>query len=51
MKQGLIEVVDFKTAVKNYIKAATKGVIKVLSKMGISTIQSYQEHKYLKHWD
>jgi len=29
-------------AVYNYIKAATKGVVKVLSKMGISTFQSYQ---------
>jgi glutamate synthase (NADPH/NADH) large chain len=27
---------------KNYIKAAIKGIIKVISKMGISTIQSYQ---------
>jgi len=28
-------------AEKRYIKAATKGVLKVMSKMGISTIQSY----------
>jgi glutamate synthase (ferredoxin) len=28
-------------AVKNYIKAVTKGVMKVMSKMGISTAQSY----------
>jgi glutamate synthase (ferredoxin) len=28
-------------AVKNYIKAANKGVVKVMSKMGISTVQSY----------
>jgi glutamate synthase (ferredoxin) len=34
--------VDHKTACKNYIKAATKGVIKVASKIGISTIQSYR---------
>ncbi|MEJ7711203.1 MAG: glutamate synthase central domain-containing protein [Pyrinomonadaceae bacterium] len=26
---------------KNYIKAVNKGVVKVISKMGISTIQSY----------
>ena len=26
----------------NYVKAATKGVLKVMSKMGISTLQSYQ---------
>jgi glutamate synthase domain-containing protein 2/glutamate synthase domain-containing protein 1/glutamate synthase domain-containing protein 3 len=29
-------------AVKNYIKAANKGIIKVASKMGISTVQSYR---------
>ena len=29
-------------AVKNYLKALNKGVVKVISKMGISTIQSYR---------
>jgi glutamate synthase (ferredoxin) len=29
-------------AVYNYLKATTKGVVKVLAKMGISTIQSYR---------
>ena len=29
-------------AVKNYIKALNKGVLKVMSKMGISTLQSYR---------
>ncbi len=33
---------DFKTAQKNYIKAADKGLLKVISKMGISTLQSYR---------
>jgi glutamate synthase (NADPH/NADH) large chain len=33
--------VDEKTAVKNYIKAIGKGLYKVMSKMGISTYQSY----------
>ena len=28
-------------AVKNYVKAISKGVMKVMSKMGISTAQSY----------
>ena len=28
-------------AVKNYVKAVNKGIVKVISKMGISTIQSY----------
>ena len=34
--------VDYEKAAKNYIKAIHKGVIKVMSKMGISTIQSYR---------
>lgn len=33
--------VDRKTAVHNYLKALTKGVLKVMSKMGISTVGSY----------
>jgi len=33
--------VDSKLACTNYMKAATKGVVKVMSKMGISAIQSY----------
>src|SRR5437016_10105541 len=32
---------DPKQAIKNYIKAAGKGVLKVMSKMGISTVASY----------
>ncbi|MEW6491326.1 MAG: glutamate synthase large subunit [Cyanobacteriota bacterium] len=42
IRQGLLVNVEHKTACKNYIKAATKGVIKVASKIGISTIQSYR---------
>lgn len=34
--------VDYTEAVKNYIKAATDGIVKIMSKMGISTIQSYR---------
>ena len=33
---------DSKAAYANYVKAVHKGVVKVMSKMGISTIQSYQ---------
>jgi len=33
---------DEKIAVKNYVKAAVKGVVKTMAKMGISTIQSYR---------
>jgi glutamate synthase domain-containing protein 2/glutamate synthase domain-containing protein 1/glutamate synthase domain-containing protein 3 len=38
---GMLANVDHKLACKNFVKAATKGVIKVMSKMGISAIQSY----------
>jgi glutamate synthase domain-containing protein 2/glutamate synthase domain-containing protein 1/glutamate synthase domain-containing protein 3 len=34
--------VTLEQARKNYIKAANKGIIKVASKMGISTVQSYR---------
>ncbi len=40
--QGMLKNIDHKTACKNLVKAAVKGVVKVTSKMGISTIQSYR---------
>ncbi len=39
--QGFLKV-GFDKAVKNYIKAIGKGLLKVMSKMGISTLQSYR---------
>jgi glutamate synthase (NADPH) large chain len=42
IREGLLPKVDHKTACKNLVKACTKGVIKVMSKMGISAIQSYR---------
>ncbi|MBL9177866.1 MAG: glutamate synthase large subunit [Verrucomicrobiaceae bacterium] len=42
IRQGLLVNIDHKKAVYNFIKAATKGVIKVASKIGISTMQSYR---------
>ncbi len=42
IRQGLLTNVTHKVACKNYVKAAVKGVVKVISKMGISTIQSYR---------
>jgi glutamate synthase (ferredoxin) len=42
IRQGLLVNIDHKTACKNYIKAVTKGSIKVASKIGISTLQSYR---------
>ncbi|MBL4560169.1 MAG: glutamate synthase large subunit [Labilibaculum sp.] len=40
VKDGRISL-EYKTARKNYIKAVDKGLLKVMSKMGISTIGSY----------
>ncbi len=42
IKDGLLTDITYKEAVKNYNKAVVKGVVKVMSKMGISTIQSYR---------
>jgi glutamate synthase (NADPH) large chain len=39
--QGILTGVTHDQAVKNYIKALNKGILKVMSKMGISTLQSY----------
>ena len=41
VRGGVITEVDQRTAIRNYIKACTKGVLKVMSKMGISTVASY----------
>jgi glutamate synthase (ferredoxin) len=42
ISQGILADVDYATACKNYIKAVTKGTIKIASKIGISTLQSYR---------
>jgi glutamate synthase (ferredoxin) len=42
IREGLLADRTYKEACKNYAKAAVKGVVKVISKMGISTIQSYR---------
>ena len=40
-RAGTLAAADPAKAAKNYVKAATKSVMKVISKMGISTVQSY----------
>ncbi len=42
IRQGVLEGIDHKKAVINFNKAVKKGIVKVMSKMGISTIQSYR---------
>ncbi len=41
LRTGALTGVEFDQAVKNYIKASAKGILKVMSKMGISTVASY----------
>jgi len=41
IRDGLLTNIDHRSACKNFVKAATKGVVKVMSKMGISAVQSY----------
>ena len=41
IRAGLLGGVDPRRAIRNYVKAAGKGVLKVMSKMGISTVASY----------
>jgi glutamate synthase (NADPH/NADH) large chain len=41
ISEALLEGVSPRQARRNYIKAACKGVLKVMSKMGISTVASY----------
>jgi glutamate synthase (NADPH/NADH) large chain len=41
IRQRVLEGLTHERAVLNYIKALNKGILKVMSKMGISTLQSY----------
>jgi glutamate synthase (ferredoxin) len=41
IRDEMLPNVDHKIACMNFAKAATKGVVKVMSKMGISAVQSY----------
>src|SRR5205809_267465 len=41
ISEGLLKDIAYDDAVKGYVKAAVKGVVKVMAKMGISTIKSY----------
>src|SRR6185295_15921041 len=41
IRKGLLSEIDVHTALQNYVHAINKGIIKVISKMGISTTQGY----------
>src|SRR4051812_18829877 len=40
-REGMLSGLTERKAIKNYVKATGKGILKVMSKMGISTIASY----------
>ncbi len=42
IREGGLVGIDHKKACQNFVKAGSKGVVKVMSKMGISAIQSYR---------
>merc|ERR1712096_528099 len=42
IQQGQLTDIEYSEAVKGYIKSVTKGVVKVMAKIGISTIKSYR---------
>ncbi len=41
IRQRILVGITHEQAVKNYIRALNKGILKVMSKMGVSTLQSY----------
>src|SRR4029078_7941092 len=41
IRQGALPDITYARAVSRYIKGLNKGILKVMSKMGISTLQSY----------
>jgi glutamate synthase (NADPH) large chain len=41
IREDVLTGINERKAVKNYVKAAGKGILKVMSKMGISTVASY----------
>ena len=42
ISEGQLTDIEYRDSVKGYIKSATKGVVKVMAKIGISTIKSYR---------
>ena len=42
VSRGIIDGISVEKAVRNYIKALGKGLLKVMSKMGVSTVASYR---------
>ncbi len=41
IQQGMLEDISYENAVSGYVKSLVKGIVKIMSKIGISTVQSY----------
>ncbi len=39
--QGMLKNISYENAVSQYVKSLVKGIVKIMSKIGISTVQSY----------
>lgn len=51
LNRGRVKVdMTLEKAIYTFKKSIDKGILKIMSKIGISTLQSYQGLKYLKHW-
>lgn len=42
VEKGIIKEINAEQAISNYLQASIDGVVKIMSKMGISTVQSYR---------
>lgn len=42
IREGMLKGISYERAIKGYNKAVVKGIVKVMAKMGISTIKSYR---------
>ena len=51
VEEGTIQGIDAETAIENFNKAIAKGIVKVMNKIGISTLHFTVGHKFLKHLD
>ena len=47
-RQGRLDGMSEEESIGRYIKAAVKGIVKIMAKMGISTIQSYQGAQFFE---
>ena len=51
VEQNIIQGLTVEKAMSNFNKAIAKGIVKVMNKIGISTLHSYEEPRFSKPWD